>query len=104
MTHFGTNFHLKYLLLKMSSGSGKDLVKGQVFDVGPRYTTLAYIGEGAYGMVVLVYNNICLFNICKEIPQPVPGMILLVRYSYFIRYTIYISCFWVLPVISAVSK
>lgn len=27
-------------------------VKGQVFEVGPRYYDLAYIGEGAYGMVV----------------------------------------------------
>lgn len=26
-------------------------VKGQLFDVGPRYTNLCYIGEGAYGMV-----------------------------------------------------
>ena len=29
-------------------------VKGQTFEVGPRYYDLAYIGEGAYGMVVLV--------------------------------------------------
>ena len=27
-------------------------VRGQMFTVGPRYTSLAYIGEGAYGMVV----------------------------------------------------
>ena len=27
-------------------------VRGQVFTVGPRYTSLQYIGEGAYGMVV----------------------------------------------------
>ena len=52
----------------MSSGSGKDLVKGQVFDVGPRYTTLAYIGEGAYGMVVLVLQKLCYF-IIKLIPH-----------------------------------
>lgn len=26
-------------------------VKGQIFDVGPRYINLSYIGEGAYGMV-----------------------------------------------------
>ncbi|XP_074920778.1 mitogen-activated protein kinase 3 [Chelonoidis abingdonii] len=30
---------------------GVESVKGQVFDVGPRYTDLQYIGEGAYGMV-----------------------------------------------------
>jgi hypothetical protein len=28
-----------------------ELVKGQAFDVGPRYVNLSYIGEGAYGMV-----------------------------------------------------
>jgi hypothetical protein len=27
-------------------------VHGQIFDVGPRYINLSYIGEGAYGMVV----------------------------------------------------
>lgn len=32
-------------------GSGAELVRGQAFDVGPRYTNLSYIGEGAYGMV-----------------------------------------------------
>lgn len=30
---------------------GCESVRGQIFDVGPRYTTLTYIGEGAYGMV-----------------------------------------------------
>lgn len=30
---------------------GCESVKGQLFDVGPRYTNLCYIGEGAYGMV-----------------------------------------------------
>ena len=28
------------------------IVRGQMFEVGPRYTDLAYMGEGAYGMVV----------------------------------------------------
>lgn len=32
-------------------GSGAELVRGQAFDVGPRYSNLSYIGEGAYGMV-----------------------------------------------------
>ena len=27
-------------------------VHGQLFDVAPRYESLTYIGEGAYGMVV----------------------------------------------------
>ena len=31
--------------------SAPEIVRGQVFDVGPRYTNLTYIGEGAYGMV-----------------------------------------------------
>lgn len=29
-----------------------ETIRGQLFEVGPRYTNLAYIGEGAYGMVV----------------------------------------------------
>lgn len=33
------------------SKPGLESVKGQNFDVGPRYTELLYIGEGAYGMV-----------------------------------------------------
>jgi len=32
-------------------------VRGQVFVVGPRYTGLQYIGEGAYGMVVSALDN-----------------------------------------------
>jgi mitogen-activated protein kinase 1/3 len=35
----------------------KHLVRGQTFIVGPRYTGLQYIGEGAYGMVVSAYDN-----------------------------------------------
>jgi len=35
-----------------SVNSNAEVVRGQVFEVGPRYTNLAYIGEGAYGMVV----------------------------------------------------
>lgn len=30
----------------------QETVRGQIFEVGPRYTSLQYIGEGAYGMVV----------------------------------------------------
>jgi len=29
-----------------------EIVRGQPFEVGPRYKDLKYIGEGAYGMVV----------------------------------------------------
>nr|XP_006825317.1 PREDICTED: mitogen-activated protein kinase 1-like [Saccoglossus kowalevskii] len=34
-----------------------EIVRGQIFDVGPRYTNLAYIGEGAYGMVCSALDN-----------------------------------------------
>lgn len=33
-------------------GSIVETVRGQPFEVAPRYTDLNYIGEGAYGMVV----------------------------------------------------
>lgn len=29
-----------------------EIIRGQTFECGPRYVNLAYIGEGAYGMVV----------------------------------------------------
>ena len=35
-----------------------ELIKDQLFEVGPRYTDLKYIGEGAYGMVVSGYDNL----------------------------------------------
>uniref|UniRef100_A0A8D1B8P1 Mitogen-activated protein kinase n=2 Tax=Sus scrofa TaxID=9823 RepID=A0A8D1B8P1_PIG len=35
-----------------------EIVKGQPFDVGPRYTQLQYIGEGAYGMVSSAYDHV----------------------------------------------
>ncbi|XP_029633024.1 mitogen-activated protein kinase 1 [Octopus bimaculoides] len=34
-----------------------EIVRGQVFEVGPRYSCLSYIGEGAYGMVVSAFDN-----------------------------------------------
>ncbi|KAF3700406.1 Mitogen-activated protein kinase 3 [Channa argus] len=39
------------------SKPGCESVKGQLFDVGPRYTNLTYIGEGAYGMVCSALDN-----------------------------------------------
>ncbi len=36
----------------VSGRSVIEVVRGQNFDVGPRYSQLSYIGEGAYGMVV----------------------------------------------------
>ncbi|OQV12801.1 Mitogen-activated protein kinase 3 [Hypsibius exemplaris] len=38
------------------NANGIQEVRGQVFDVGPRYTNLQFIGEGAYGMVVAAYD------------------------------------------------
>nr|UJT98798.1 mitogen-activated protein kinase [Propylea japonica] len=35
-----------------------EVVRGQVFEVGPRYTNLTYIGEGAYGMVVSALDTV----------------------------------------------
>lgn len=35
-----------------STNPNAEIVRGQVFEVGPRYKNLQYIGEGAYGMVV----------------------------------------------------
>merc|ERR1712137_605775 len=47
---------------KMASDIGGDrrgeIIRGQNFECGPRYTNLAYIGEGAYGMVVSAYDNL----------------------------------------------
>uniref|UniRef100_A0A6Q2YGN5 Mitogen-activated protein kinase n=1 Tax=Esox lucius TaxID=8010 RepID=A0A6Q2YGN5_ESOLU len=34
-----------------------EVVKGQNFDVGPRYVNLSYIGEGAYGMVCSAHDT-----------------------------------------------
>ncbi|XP_076369329.1 mitogen-activated protein kinase 1-like isoform X1 [Tachypleus tridentatus] len=46
--------------MKMATGTSdvsSQVVRGQVFEVGPRYTNLVYIGEGAYGMVVSAEDN-----------------------------------------------
>uniref|UniRef100_A0A8C6TJW6 Mitogen-activated protein kinase n=1 Tax=Neogobius melanostomus TaxID=47308 RepID=A0A8C6TJW6_9GOBI len=40
-----------------AAGTKPETVKGQIFDVGPRYTNLSYIGEGAYGMVCSAMDN-----------------------------------------------
>lgn len=36
----------------VTSNPNVEIIRNQVFEVGPRYKDLAYIGEGAYGMVV----------------------------------------------------
>uniref|UniRef100_A0A915PH92 Mitogen-activated protein kinase n=1 Tax=Setaria digitata TaxID=48799 RepID=A0A915PH92_9BILA len=38
--------------VEVQTKNGVEEVHGQVFEVGPRYVNLCYIGEGAYGMVV----------------------------------------------------
>lgn len=43
--------------IKNDSMSTCELIKDQLFEVGPRYIDLKYIGEGAYGMVVSGYDN-----------------------------------------------
>jgi mitogen-activated protein kinase 1/3 len=40
-----------------SNNVAYELIKDQIFEVGPRYTNLKYIGEGAYGMVVSGDDN-----------------------------------------------
>ncbi|XP_073943679.1 mitogen-activated protein kinase rl [Choristoneura fumiferana] len=41
-----------------STNPNAEIVRGQVFEVGPRYVNLQYIGEGAYGMVVSAFDNV----------------------------------------------
>lgn len=36
----------------VNANPNAEIIRGQLFEVGPRYTNLTYIGEGAYGMVV----------------------------------------------------
>ena len=38
-------------------GGESVLIKSQTFRVGPRFSSLRYIGEGAYGIVVAAYDN-----------------------------------------------
>ena len=38
-------------------GGESVLIKSQTFRVGPRFTSLRYIGEGAYGIVASAYDN-----------------------------------------------
>jgi mitogen-activated protein kinase 1/3 len=35
-----------------AANSNAQIIRGQLFEVAPRYTNLAHIGEGAYGVVV----------------------------------------------------
>lgn len=40
------------MFVSMAGKGFPEMIKGQEFNVGPRYVHLNYIGEGAYGMVV----------------------------------------------------
>lgn len=51
--HYLSNIAQTAHVLYSITGDGMvETVRGQLFTVGPRYTNLQYIGEGAYGMVV----------------------------------------------------
>ena len=39
-------------MVDQANAPNAEMVRGQMFEVGPRYVGLQYIGEGAYGMVV----------------------------------------------------
>lgn len=41
-----------------TSSSNAQVIRGQIFEVGPRYINLSYIGEGAYGMVVSAFDTV----------------------------------------------
>ncbi|XP_055713453.1 mitogen-activated protein kinase ERK-A [Phlebotomus papatasi] len=41
-----------------SQNPNAEVIRGQTFEVGPRYTELSYIGEGAYGMVVSATDTV----------------------------------------------
>lgn len=47
-----------------------EVIRGQLFEVGPRYQQLAYIGEGAYGMVVSAVDTVTKTKVAikKNIP------------------------------------
>lgn len=51
-------------MVEVQTKNGVEEVHGQVFEVGPRYVNLCYIGEGAYGMVVYVFTaNYCYWTV-----------------------------------------
>ena len=47
-----------------------EIVRGQGFDVGPRYSNLAYIGEGAYGMVCSATDSFMQKKVAIKKIQP----------------------------------
>lgn len=49
---FGLSIAMAEAAGAASANPNAEIVRGQVFEVGPRYANLQYIGEGAYGMVV----------------------------------------------------
>lgn len=45
-------------------------IRGHIFEVGPRYTNLNYIGEGAYGLVVSAYDSVTQTNVAIKKISP----------------------------------
>lgn len=54
-----------------------EVIRGQLFEVGPRYNQLAYIGEGAYGMVVSAVDTVTKTKVAikKNIPLRAPDLL-----------------------------
>ena len=54
-----------------SKTSTVEYVREKAFEVGPRYANMAYIGEGAYGMVVYVDFALrftgCYITVCRHL-------------------------------------
>jgi hypothetical protein len=42
---------VKTMSVDSAVASGAEMVRGQTFDVSPRYGDISFIGEGAYGIV-----------------------------------------------------
>ncbi|EPB72924.1 hypothetical protein ANCCEY_07995 [Ancylostoma ceylanicum] len=49
-----------------STRNNVEEVHGQLFEVGPRYVNLSYIGEGAYGMVAVLVVGIVASGYCSS--------------------------------------
>lgn len=47
-----------------------EIVHGQLFEVGPRYSGLTYIGEGAYGMVCAAFDNVTVSKVAIKKISP----------------------------------
>lgn len=73
-----------------------ELVRGQAFDVGPRYSGLNYIGEGAYGMVWWVVYRERWCSVCYELT-------LLCLYKHTLMF-VFPTCMCVLAVLHTITR